>query len=392
MTYDFRASQIRTNKLITSGSTETNAALLIYPFASALNQSGSINPSTFGTGSIGQDVFLFVSGAASSMDTTTQGATVFGGDVKVSGSFKVLTSFTATNTASFSGPVTASNTSLFSGASTFSGIASFSNTASLSGPVTASNTVLFSGAVTVTSTATFSGISTFSNTASFSGPVTASNSLVVTGKLSGSLQTLSDGTPFLVPGPNITITTQSNGAVAISGSAGSSEVMQSWLDYQQKTFAAYPSEAGGDYTIGTRFLTTTSGSTVTGYRLIWNGTINTTLNVKVWSGSVAVASASVVVSAAAPGEKTGSLNTNVSLEPYGEYYISFRDASGANYYSYASGSPFYGFSGTGTIKSARVHSRLLVNYFYCYSVGDAAPSTAGTDTYSSAIEPVITFS
>ncbi|TXH11650.1 MAG: hypothetical protein E6R04_00970, partial [Spirochaetes bacterium] len=70
MTYDFRASQIRTNKLITSGSTGTNAALLIYPFTVALNQSGSINSSMFGTGSIGQDVFLFVSGAASSMDTT----------------------------------------------------------------------------------------------------------------------------------------------------------------------------------------------------------------------------------------------------------------------------------------------------------------------------------
>jgi len=109
MTYDFRASQVRTNKLIASGSTGTNASFLIYPFSSALNQSGSINTTLFGTGSIGQDIFLFVSGAIGTLGTSTRGATVFGGDAKVSGSFHVLQS------ASFSGPLLASVRTLYDG-------------------------------------------------------------------------------------------------------------------------------------------------------------------------------------------------------------------------------------------------------------------------------------
>jgi hypothetical protein len=63
MTLDFRASQIQTNKLISSGSsgTATGASLLIYPHsaddATAPNQ-GYINQAAFNTGSIGTDIFL----------------------------------------------------------------------------------------------------------------------------------------------------------------------------------------------------------------------------------------------------------------------------------------------------------------------------------------------
>lgn len=89
MALDFRASQARTNKLIASGSTGTNAKLLFYPFSSALNLSGTINPSTFGTGSIGQDIFLYISGAVGSLDGTGNGATVTGGDLHVSGNLRV---------------------------------------------------------------------------------------------------------------------------------------------------------------------------------------------------------------------------------------------------------------------------------------------------------------
>lgn len=402
MTFDFRASQIRTNKLITSGSTQTNAALLIYPFSRALDQSGSINTSMFATGSIGQDVFIFVSGAINSTNTTTQGVTVFGGDVKISGSFQIITSFESyapisaysaltvfgdTNflgnatmfaSGSVSGPFTASSTSRLVGATVVSGAFTSINTASFSGPVTASNTALFSG------------VTTFSNTTSFSGPVTASNSLVVTGRLSGSLQTLTDGTPFLLAGPNITIVTNSNGAVAISGSAGATIAMQSWIDYEQKTFATFPSQFSGDITSGVRFYTTRSGSQITGYRLVCSASTSQSLMVKVWSGSVAVASASVVITS--PGTRTGSLNTSVTMEPYGDYYISYRETTGTNYYVYASSTPFHGFAGSGATKSARVHPGLNVYWFYCFGAGDATPTGAGTDTYCAPVEPVITFS
>ena len=46
--------------------------------------------------------------------------------------------------------------------------------------------------------------------------------LLVVGYISGSHQTLANGTPAFVAGPNITIANMANGAVAISGSAGGS--------------------------------------------------------------------------------------------------------------------------------------------------------------------------
>lgn len=351
MTYDFRASQVRTSKLIASGSTGTNAQFLIYPFSSALNQSGSINTSVFATGSIGSDVFLFVSGAIGSMGTTVSGTSVFGGDMKISGTLMAITSFESY------GGFTASSTSRLVGATTIS------------------------------------GAMTSINTASFSGPVTASNALVVTGKLSGSLQTLSNGTPFLKAGPNITIVTESNGAVAISGSAGgTSYTMQSWIDFQRQRTTIYPAELPGDYTIGTRFYTTVSGASCTGYRFAWGGSTDQDLAVTLWSGSVSVASVSVPVSAASPGVFTGSWGASVALDPYRDYYISYRDQSGTNYYAYTSGNDFYFFAGTGTNKAARVLPNLIVGWFYCFAGGDSAPLSAGADNYSSAVEPVTTFS
>lgn len=90
MTLDFRASQIRTSKIISSGSTGTGAKLLLYPIeaqGTPQNQ-GVINPALFGTGSIGNDVFLFVSGAINGTNRTDHGITLFGGDVYSSGSIR----------------------------------------------------------------------------------------------------------------------------------------------------------------------------------------------------------------------------------------------------------------------------------------------------------------
>jgi hypothetical protein len=91
MTFDFRASQLRTSKIIASGSTGTNAQLLLYPIAAdgtPANQ-GNIDPVTFGTGSIGEDVWFFVSGALDSLDGTSRGVAAFGGDVHISGNLRV---------------------------------------------------------------------------------------------------------------------------------------------------------------------------------------------------------------------------------------------------------------------------------------------------------------
>lgn len=85
MPIDFRASQIQTSKIIVTGSTGTNADILIYGKASegAPPNQGVIDSTKFPTGSIGTDVFLYVSGSSNDKS-------VFGGDLKTSGSFNVL--------------------------------------------------------------------------------------------------------------------------------------------------------------------------------------------------------------------------------------------------------------------------------------------------------------
>ena len=82
MTYDFRANQVRLNRIISSGS----IPIIIYASSSAADFAGNLSPS-FSTAGIGSDVFLFVSGSSTAK-------TVFGGDVVISGSVKAYTGFT----------------------------------------------------------------------------------------------------------------------------------------------------------------------------------------------------------------------------------------------------------------------------------------------------------
>lgn len=95
MALDFRANQVRTSKLIASGSTGTNASLLIYPIAADGTPAGAgnINPAVFGTGSIGSDTFLYVSGTKQGSLTTLFPSTgkhvVFGGDAWFSGTIGI---------------------------------------------------------------------------------------------------------------------------------------------------------------------------------------------------------------------------------------------------------------------------------------------------------------
>jgi len=101
MPIDFRASQIQTNKIIASGSTgtETGAQLVVYPYSAndgtAPNQ-GYIDQTIFNTGSIGTDIFLFVSGGIGDRNVGgAQSISVFGGDVYVSGNLAVEAGFSA---------------------------------------------------------------------------------------------------------------------------------------------------------------------------------------------------------------------------------------------------------------------------------------------------------
>ena len=84
-TKDFRASQIETSKIIGTGSISgTTAGIAIYSGSIASNREGGTSDSAM-FNNVGSDVFLFVSGTISNSDNTRTDATLFGGDVVISG-------------------------------------------------------------------------------------------------------------------------------------------------------------------------------------------------------------------------------------------------------------------------------------------------------------------
>lgn len=198
MPIDFRASQIQTNKIISSGSTgtPTGAKLLIYPHDAddntAPNQ-GYINQSVFVTSSIGTDIFLYVSGGIGERNVGgAQSITCFGGDVHISGNLTV----------DGSSPGGGGGSNFFW---------------SPSNPF-----IEASGSLAITGSGYFKG------------------------GLSGSLQEISSGVPYLLAGPNITVATNSLGQISITGSAsggGSSFYRLEVLDY-------YSTNATADTTAG----------------------------------------------------------------------------------------------------------------------------------------------
>jgi len=74
MANDFRAQQARVSKIIGSGS-----SIMVYPSGSASDFAGNV---TFSSGSVGTDVFLFISGSSTAK-------TLFGGDTHTSGAATV---------------------------------------------------------------------------------------------------------------------------------------------------------------------------------------------------------------------------------------------------------------------------------------------------------------
>lgn len=81
MAKDFKVDQIRTDRLIVTGST-----LLIYSSSVASDNNGEIDTAKFDKSGIGADTFIFVSGSVGSRGSTIRGVTGFGGDIVVSGS------------------------------------------------------------------------------------------------------------------------------------------------------------------------------------------------------------------------------------------------------------------------------------------------------------------
>jgi len=200
---DFRASQTRTNKLIASGSTGTNASLLVYPFSVASNLSGGLNTSLFSTSSIGTDVFLFISGSSGSLDSGSHGIVGFGGDAHVSGTLRVQGSFDVIGPIHYLSRVDATFKQFF--------FIEDDN------PVVGNpfETFLFrANNFFFAPTDPGYGIILSSSTE-------IDGDLLVSVGISGSHTALADGNPAFVAGPGITIGTTANGAVTISGSSSS---------------------------------------------------------------------------------------------------------------------------------------------------------------------------
>lgn len=166
-------------------------------------------------GVIGTDVFFFVSGSVSGSGDEDHKA-VFGGDVVVSGAFT-----TSGGDFSVGGDV-----------------------------VDIEGNLNVTGDMTVTGTFTAGG----GEFAIIGDVIEITGSLTVTQGISGSLTTLSDGTSYLIAGANVTIVSESNGAVTISSTGGGGGGIFTISGGEAKTTSSvsfdgsdlYPSEHGAD--------------------------------------------------------------------------------------------------------------------------------------------------
>lgn len=261
MAYDFRANQIRTEKLIVS-STLGQHRMLIYPVGVATDTQGTVG---FNITTVGTDVMFFVSGAKGGTGGATANIGLFGGDLVVSGNLVLLAGLSGslqrlnsgipyllagpsitvvTNSLGqieISSSVVASDPNPWkeSGGTqiqTTSSVAITGNNlyfASNAGSdvfffVSGSSTkkavfgdeLIVSGNTRVLGKFATGSDSYFSSSVTTVGTLISSGNLIAVSGLSGSLQTLADGNPAFVAGSGITINILSTGATAITGSGG----------------------------------------------------------------------------------------------------------------------------------------------------------------------------
>jgi hypothetical protein len=263
MAYDFRANQVRVEKFIVSSALGAHR-LLIYPVDAASNLQGGITSTVFNTSAIGLDVFFYVSGAKGSLGGTSPQAAVFGGDLLVSGNLKLLAGVSGSlqrlssgipymignsgiNIVTNSlGQIEVSSSVIASDPSPWkeSGGTQIQTTSSVSITgnalffatnagadvyfyVSGSSTkkavfgdeLIISGNVRALNKFSAGGSAYFSSSVTTLGSLVSSGNFIASAGMSGSLQSLSDGTPAFIAGPNITIDILPTGATAISGSS-----------------------------------------------------------------------------------------------------------------------------------------------------------------------------
>lgn len=231
------------------------------PSAGKLNATGSLSlAGALGSGhitsNIGADTFFFVSGSKGSIGTSTVGTSVFGGDVKVSGSLHVgkygesgrsltlsgtfnqiveetAAAFYVKDGSALGGPDEnlfaidndAKSIGFYTSPTKHFEVASYSPASMVlflsgSGASGSPNPKNFADTSFYVSGSIGSKNGTSAGAAVFGGDVVSSGSITSQLGLSGSLTKLADGTSYLVAGANVTITSASNGSVTISSTGG----------------------------------------------------------------------------------------------------------------------------------------------------------------------------
>lgn len=81
----FKTNQIVTSIIVASGASGNSSRLMIVDSTSMSGTSGAVNSLSFLTTSVGNDVFLYVSGSKNTRGNSSNGVTVLAGDVVISG-------------------------------------------------------------------------------------------------------------------------------------------------------------------------------------------------------------------------------------------------------------------------------------------------------------------
>ena len=244
MAYDFRANQIRLNKIISSGS----VPIYIYASSSATDFQGGTN---FSTSGIGTDVFLFVSGSSNAV-------TLFGGNVVTSGSVRSLAGLTGSlryvdasnNPLVVAGPDISVNYNSL-GQWEISG----SEAGYFSSP--SNNVVNTTGSLEATYLSASTGAE-------------ITGSLKVNGGITGSLSGTLIGNPFIIAGPNVITNYNSLGQWEITGSGGGGN------DFFFSNTLNIIEASGSLYLSGnlqSSFLSASNGATITGSLIQGSGGI-----------------------------------------------------------------------------------------------------------------------
>jgi hypothetical protein len=266
---DFKASGVRTERIIASGSLN-NPRLLIIGSGSTNSDGVNVNTDTIKLSGTGSDTWLFISGSRGGSDRVA-----FGGDTYFSGSIfgSDLVVSSSTITVGLSASTGYSDTYFYVTGTAGSKNSLIKGTSIFAGDLVVSGDIYNSAGVIYTPGSSTPGgspgsVQTNDGSGGFDGfggftyddpTLTLSVYNVDATSLTGSLTTLNDGSPYLLAGTNVTLSTGSNGAVTIASAGGGSSNWNELSPSPRLNTTASVSVAGD---LGTSYAAENRGSDV----------------------------------------------------------------------------------------------------------------------------------